>query len=76
MTAKTKTIIRDIKTIFEQAEYYYKPVGNFWNNNYIQHESKVIEVEPYQSKNTLMKLKHLKDINKPWQIKSNTWKIK
>ena len=34
---QSKTIIRDIKTFFEQQEDYYKPVrvGNFWNNNYI-----------------------------------------
>ena len=36
-------IIRDIKTVFEnQEEAYYKPerVGNVWNNNYIEYESK------------------------------------
>ena len=36
-------IIRDIKTVFEnQEEDYYKPerVGNVWNNNYIEYESK------------------------------------
>ena len=34
-------IIRDIKTLIEQKEYYCKPVraGNFWNNDYIEHES-------------------------------------
>ena len=34
-------IIRDIRTLFEQEENYYKPerVSNFWNNNYIEHES-------------------------------------
>ena len=34
--------IRDIKTLFEQQEEdFYKPVRvrNFWNNNYIEHES-------------------------------------
>ena len=35
--------IRDIKTRFEQEkeEDYYEPkrVSNFWNNNYIEHES-------------------------------------
>ena len=34
---------RDIKTRFEQEkeEDYYEPkrVSNFWNNNYIEHES-------------------------------------
>ena len=34
-------IIRYIRTFFEQEEKYYKSirVGNFWNNNYIEHES-------------------------------------
>ena len=34
-------IIRDITTLFEQGNDYYKPirVGNFWNNNYIDYES-------------------------------------
>ena len=34
-------IFRDIMTLFEQQEDYYQPkrVGNFWNNNYIEHES-------------------------------------
>ena len=35
------SIIRDIRTLFEQEDDYYKPVsvGNFWNNNYIEYES-------------------------------------
>ena len=30
-------IIRDIETLFDQEDDYYKPlkVGNFWNGNYI-----------------------------------------
>ena len=34
-------IIREIRTLFEQEDDYYKPirVGNFWNNNYIEYES-------------------------------------
>ena len=42
---QSKTIIRDIKTFFEQQEDYYKPVrvGNFWNNNYIQYEIQWLE---------------------------------
>ena len=34
-------IIRDIRTLFEQEDDYYKliRVGNFWNNNYIEYES-------------------------------------
>ena len=41
---KTIKITRDIRTLFEQEEEdYYKPkrVSNFWNNNYIEHESNV-----------------------------------
>ena len=34
-------IIRDIRTLLEQEEDYYKlkRVSNFWNNNYIEYES-------------------------------------
>ena len=34
-------IIRDIRTLLEQEEDYYKlkRVTNFWNNNYIEYES-------------------------------------
>ena len=34
-------IIRDIRTLFEQGDDYYKPVraGNFWNKNYIEYTS-------------------------------------
>ena len=41
---KTIKITRDIRTLFKQEEEdYYKPkrVSNFWNNNYIEHESNV-----------------------------------
>ena len=41
---KTIKITGDIRTLFEQEEEdYYKPkrVSNFWNNNYIEHESNV-----------------------------------
>ena len=36
-------IIRDIRTLSEQEEDYYKPkrVSNFWNNNYIEYKSNV-----------------------------------
>ena len=55
--------IRAIKKLFElenEEEDYYKPVrvSNFYNNNYIEYESKVIKIKQYQSKNTLMKLNH------------------
>ena len=34
-------MIRDIRTLFEQEEDYYKPkrLNNFWNNNYIEYEN-------------------------------------
>ena len=34
-------IIRDIRTLSEQEEDYYKPkrVSNFWSNNYIEYKS-------------------------------------
>ena len=34
-------IIRDIRTLFEQEDVYYKPkkASSFWNNNYIEYES-------------------------------------
>ena len=41
---KTIKITGDIRTLFEhEVEDYYKPkrVSNFWNNNYIEHESNV-----------------------------------
>ena len=54
-------IISDIKNLFEQegVEDYYKPVsvGNLHSNDYIEYEM-VIEIKPYQSKNTLIKLNH------------------
>ena len=32
-------IIRDIRTLFEQEDYYeHKSVSNFWDNNYIEYE--------------------------------------
>ena len=38
-----KTILRDIKNLFEyEEEDYYKPVrvGHFWCNNYVEYKSK------------------------------------
>ena len=39
--ATKNRIIRDIRNLFEHEEDYHKPVsvGNFWINNYIEHES-------------------------------------
>ena len=36
---KEKKEIKDITTLFEQEDDYYKPirVGNVWNNNYIEY---------------------------------------
>ena len=54
-------IIRDIETFFEQEEDFYKSVrvGNFWSNNILNMKVMEIEIKPYQSKNTLMKLSHI-----------------
>ena len=53
-------INRDIMQSFESVEDFYKPVrvGNFWSNNYTGCESNDYKNKPYQSKNTLMKLKY------------------
>ena len=43
-------IIRTISALFEQEDDdYYKPkrVGNFCNNNYVEYESKVIEIKTF-----------------------------
>ena len=43
-------IIRTISALFEQEDDdYYKPkrVGNFCNNNYVEYESKVIEIRTF-----------------------------
>ena len=53
-------IFRDIKTLFEQEEDYYKlvRVAIFWNNNYIEYEgngnrNKYLSINEY-----LDKIKH------------------
>ena len=50
-------IIRDIKSLFEQENNYYKPirVGNLWNDGFIEYESNSDKKNQY--KNILMKLK-------------------
>ena len=50
-------IIRDIRTLLEQQDYYYKPirVGNFWSNNHIEYESNGVR----NKKNTLKSGSHL-----------------
>ena len=50
-------IIRDIKSLFEQENNYYKPirVGNLWNDSFIEYESNSDKKNQYQ--NILMKLK-------------------
>ena len=70
-------IIRDIRTLFEQEEYYYKPkrVSSIWNNNYIEYE-----ISGYKNSNLsldkyLNKVKpYLRDIMTDLQS-SDTWKI-
>ena len=71
---KDKTI-RDIKTLFEQEEDYYKSkrVNSFWNNNYIE-----INGDKYRNLSLdeyLNKIKpYLKDIIIDIQS-SDIWKI-
>ena len=50
-------IIRDIKSLFEQENNYYKPirVGNLWNDSFIEYESNSDKKNQYE--NILMKLK-------------------
>ena len=38
---KENKAIRDISTLFEKPDDYYKPirVDNYWNKNYIEYES-------------------------------------
>ena len=50
-------IIRNIRTLFDEEEDYYKlkRVGNFWNNNYIECENnadrnKNVSLEKYLNK--------------------------
>ena len=70
-------LIRDIRTLFEEEENYYKPksLSIFWNNKYIEYESngdrnKSLSLEEY-----LNKIKpYLRDIIIDLQ-ESNTWKI-
>ena len=60
-------IIRDIKTFFEQEEYYYKHAraGDFWNINYTECESNWDRNKTLSIKEYLDKTKpHLKDISK------------
>ena len=53
-------INRDIMQSFESVKDFYKPVkvGNFWSIDYTGCESNDDKNKPYQSKNTLMKLKY------------------
>ena len=52
-------IITDIRTLFKQEDDYYKPirVGNFWNNNYVEHESSGDRNENLSVKEYLDKIK-------------------
>ena len=42
-------IIRDIRILFKHEDDYYKSIraDNFWNNNYIEYESKLIEIQTF-----------------------------
>ena len=63
-TIKDK-LIRDIRTLFNQEDDYYKPirVGNFWNSNYIEYESSGDRNQNLSVKEDLDKIKpYLGDI--------------
>ena len=71
-------IIRDIRALFEQGkEDYYKSkiVSGFWNNNYIEYESKSGKSNNLLLEKYLNKIKpNLKGIIIDLQ-RSNTWQI-
>ena len=71
-------IIKDIRNLFEQEDkYYYKQVrvGNFWNNNYIEYESKSNIIKNLSIKEYLEEIEpYFKDIINNLQ-KAETWKI-
>ena len=70
-------IIRDIRTLFEQKEYYYKPkrVSSIWNNNYIEYETNGYKNSNLSLDKYLNKVKpYLRDIMTDLQS-SDTWKI-
>ena len=63
-------VIRDIRVLFEQEDYYYKAirVDSFWNNNYIEYESN-------DDRNKILSVKeYLRNIITDLQ-KSGTWKV-
>ena len=70
-------IIRDIRTLFGEEDYYKpKRVSNFWNNNCIEYESngdrnKILWIEEYLNKIN----PYLRDITVDLQ-ESDTLKIK
>ena len=69
-------IITDIRTLFKQEDYYYKPtrVGNFLNNNYIRYKSSGDRNKTPSVKEYLDKVKpYLRYIIINLQ-KSDTWK--
>ena len=70
-------IIRDIKTLFEQEEDYYKPqrVSNVLNNNYIEYENNVDQNRNLSLDEYLNKIEpYLRNIIVDLQ-NSDTWKI-
>ena len=72
-----KTIIVDIKNLFEQEEDYYKPVkiGNSYNSNYIEYGSNGDRNKTLSIKEQLDEIKrNLKYIINNLK-KSGTWKI-
>lgn len=51
-------IIIEIKNLFDEGDDHYEsvPVGNLWNNNYIEQKIMVTKMKLYQQNITLMKL--------------------
>ena len=69
--------IRDIKTLLEEEDDYYKPtrLGDFWNNNYMEYESDSNENKNLSVKEYLDEIKlYLRHILINLQ-KSGTWKV-
>ena len=68
----TDRIFRDIRTLFEQEEDYYKPkiVSNFWKNNYIEYKNKNLSLDEHFNKTE----PYLRNIITDLQ-NSDTWKI-
>ena len=69
--------MRDIRTLFKQEDFYYKPtrVSHFWNSNYIEYECSSDRNKNLSAEEYLDEIKPcLRDIIFNIQ-KFDTWKI-